>query len=90
MDSLHNQDLGRTGYSIDSPEENSSLFLSGTDATLKIPNETESSVLELQDSPPVLTNSGNAGTTDSDIIAHNDAQYLLPQKVRVRKYTVKK
>ena len=66
----------------------SSISTSVTSTSLSPSTEDEDSVLEMPEQPPNATSSS---VIDNEVqhISY-DAQYLSPQKVRIRKYTLKK
>lgn len=66
----------------------SNIDSSGTSVSPSAAAGVESSILELPEDPPVVTSSS---IIDHDVQPPQDnAQYLSPQKVILRKYTLKK
>jgi len=66
----------------------SNLDASGTSVSFSSSPVEGSSILELPEQPPAMTSSS---ITDHEIQPIQDnAQYLSPQKVKLRKYTLKK
>lgn len=66
----------------------SSIETSVTSTSLSPSAEDDSSVLELPDQPPKVTSS-SVVEKEGQLISDN-AQYLSPQKIKMRKYTLKK